>query len=136
MHLSFHPYFYFMKLITLFLLLLPFGIVAQDLCVTYECYIVKIEDNNSAKIYHLDSKVTVTDNSILVTLNVNDNEKDVVLFEQPTLHWTVGVDYLEYSGDSIIRYYPKVNNLVIINNKNLSETTFYGTIPSLIEIRK
>ena len=114
---------------------MPLNVVAQDLCVTHDCLVIKIEDNNSAKIYHVDSKITITDNSVLVSL-ISGNE-NIMLFEQPTLHWTVGVNYLEYiSGDTNIKYYPRLNNLVVTNTASLSETTFYGTIPSLIEIKK
>lgn len=125
-----------MKLITLLLLfLLPLSSVAQDICVTFDCLVIKIEDNSTAKVYHVDSKATVTDNSVVVTIKTTTEE--VMLFEQSGIKWNVGVNYLEHThGDNNIKYYPRINNLVVTNNKTLVETTFYGSIPQLIEIKK
>lgn len=94
-----------------------------------------MEDNSGAKIYHAEYKVTITDTSIMVTMFPEGVE--TLIFEVPTLTWSVGVNYMESNYEKInVKFYPRLKNLVITNMETLIETTFYGTIPTLIEIKK
>lgn len=106
---------------------------AQSIKTEYDSYLIKIEDNYSAKIYHWQSLVTITDTSVVVT--TKPKETLVTLFYQYDIKWAVGVNYLNYNNEYVdIKFYPRTNDLVV--TMQLKETTFYGTVPTLIEIKK
>lgn len=102
---------------------------------SYDSYFQTIVNNQEVRILHMPMCITVTDVDVIITVTLTDKTQS--LLTEHLVNWKVGVNCFNSLINEVqITYWPKENKLVINDLNNRVESTYYGSIPQMLSIRK